>query len=369
MKQHVLVVGAGIIGACIALELTRQNKRVTVLEAEGPGSGITRWCPGGVRQQWGSDLNILLVRDSLPFFNRVAELDAGLHFERCGYIFLGYSDAGERSAQLLAERQQRLGVDAQLLQSDVLQRLCPDLVTDGLRVASYGPDDGFVNDPVRLTRAVVQAAQDQGAQLVQGRATALLTDRGRITGVQTGQGTITADVTVLAAGHGAGELASSAGLELPLHAEERRLHYLDGAPDDYCTPFLVSQDHHWAGKQLGQAFYMSALGTLPESDEMFKAQTFARGAHVLGGLEHLRSTHVVHGYYSSTPDFQAIVDAPSTHPGLVLSVGFNGNGFMMAPANARLVASLVTGEEPAYVHADYQLARFEQQVHMETAVI
>ncbi|GGO40606.1 hypothetical protein GCM10008949_50300 [Deinococcus humi] len=92
-------------------------------------------------------------------------------------------------------------------------------------------------------------------------------------------------------------------------------------------------------------------------------------AHGRLSLERLHSTHVVHGYYSSTSDFQAIVDAPSTHPGLVLSVGFNGNGFMMAPANARLVTSLVTGEEPTYDHADYQLARFEQQVHMETAVI
>ena len=369
MKQHVLVVGAGIIGACIALELTRQHKRVTLLEAGEPGSGITRWCPGGVRQQWGSDLNILLVRDSLPFFNSMETLDAGLHFERCGYVFLGYSEAGERSARQLAERQQRLGVDAQVVEEDALRRLCPDIVTDGLRAASYGPDDGFVNDPVRLTRAVVRAAQDNGAQLVHGRATALQTDGGRITGVQTEGGLIAADVTVLAAGHGAGELASSVGLDLPLHAEERRLHYLDGAPAQYCTPFLVSQDHQWAGKQLGHAFYMSALGTLPESDDVFKEQTFERGAHVLAGLEGLRSTHVVHGYYSSTPDFQAIVDAPVTHPGLVLSVGFNGNGFMMAPANARLVASLVTGGAPAYDHAEYQLGRFKQQTQMETAVI
>ncbi|OLV16922.1 NAD(P)/FAD-dependent oxidoreductase [Deinococcus marmoris] len=369
MKQHVLVIGGGIIGACVALELTRQNKRVTLLEAGEPGSGITRWCPGGVRQQWGSDLNILLVRDSLPFFNSVAELDSSLHFERCGYVFLGYSEAGERSARHLAERQQRLGVDAQVVDADVLQRLCPDIVTEGLKAASYGPDDGFVNDPVRLTQAIVRAAQENGAQLIHGRATALLTDDGKVTGVQTPQGLITADVTVLAAGHGAGELASSVGLDLPLHAEERRLHYLDGAPDHYCTPFLVSQDHQWAGKQLGHAFYMSALGTLPESDDVFKEQTFERGAHVLAGLDQLHSTHVVHGYYSSTPDFQAIVDAPDSHPGLVLSVGFNGNGFMMAPANARLVASLVSGEEPAYAHADYQLERFKQQVQMETAVI
>ncbi|MBB6015187.1 NAD(P)/FAD-dependent oxidoreductase [Deinococcus radiopugnans] len=369
MKQHVLVVGAGIIGACIALELSRQNKRVTLLEAGAPGSGITRWCPGGVRQQWGSDLNIVLVRDSLPFFNSVEQLDAGLHFERCGYVFLGYSEAGERSARQLAERQQRLGVNAQVIGEDALQRLCPDIVTRGLRAASYGPDDGFINDPVRLTQAVVQAAQESGALLAHGRATALRTDDGRITGVQTEGGPLTADVTVLAAGHGAGELASSAGLNLPLHAEERRLHYLDRAPAQYCTPFLVSPDHQWAGKQLGHAFYMSALGTLPESDDVFKAQTFERGAHVLADLEQLRSTHIVRGYYSSTPDFQAIVDAPITHPGLVLSVGFNGNGFMMAPANARLVASLVTGDTPAYDHADYQLGRFKQQVHMETAVI
>ena len=44
MKQHVLVVGAGIIGACIALELSRQNKRVTLLEAGSRAAAL----PAGV---------------------------------------------------------------------------------------------------------------------------------------------------------------------------------------------------------------------------------------------------------------------------------------------------------------------------------
>ena len=250
-----------------------------------------------------------------------------------------------------------------------MRELCPQIVTDGLQAASYGPDDGFVNDPVRLTQAVVRAAQDGGAQVVYGRAEALLRDGERIIGAQTSAGPIKADVTVLAAGHGARELADSVELDLPLHAEERRLHYLDGAPAGYCRPFLASQDNRWAGKQLGDAFYMSYLGELPESDEAFKALTFAQGARVLSGLEKLRSTQVVHGHYSSTPDFQAIVDAPPSHPGLVLSVGFNGNGFMVAPANARLVQALVAGESPPYEYAEYRLERFGQQMHIETAVI
>ncbi|MGY2895669.1 NAD(P)/FAD-dependent oxidoreductase [Deinococcus sp. UYEF24] len=369
MKRHVLVIGAGIIGACIALELTRQQYRVTLLEAEQPASGITRWCPGGVRQQWGSDLNTVLVRDSLPFFDQITALDPALHFERCGYVFLGYSDAGEQYARQLVERQQRLGVAAQLIGEATMRELCPQIVTDGLQAASYGPDDGFVNDPVRLTRAVVEAAQDGGAQLVHGRAKALLREGERIIGAQTASGPVTADVTVLAAGHGARELATGVELDLPLHAEERRLHYLNGAPAGYCRPFLASQDNRWAGKQLGEAFYMSYLGELPPDDEAFKALTFEQGSRVLGGLERLQSTHVVHGYYSSTPDFQAIVDVPESHPGLVLSVGFNGNGFMMAPANARLVRSLVAGEAPVYDHAEYRLERFGQQMHIETAVI
>ncbi|AZI45002.1 FAD-binding oxidoreductase (plasmid) [Deinococcus psychrotolerans] len=369
MKQHVLVIGAGIIGACIAYELARAGQRVTLLEAASPAAGITRWCPGGVRQQWGSDLNILLVRDSLPFFNRIAELDAALHFERCGYIFLSYSAAGQDYTRQLVERQQRLGVNAQFADVETLLQLCPSLNTDGLLSSSYGPDDGFVNNPVRLTQAIVEAAQQHGAALVQGQASALLSDDGRITGVQTDHGPIYADTTVLAAGQGARALADSVGLELPLHPEERRLHYLSGAPEGYCHPFLASSDHQWAGKQLGEAFYMSRLGELPPDDETFKAATFEHGARVLNGLEQLQTTHVVHGFYSSTPDFQAIVDVPVSHPGLILSVGFNGNGFMMAPANARMVTDLVLEQRPQYDFTDYRLDRFKGQIHVETAVI
>ncbi|MBB6097083.1 sarcosine oxidase subunit beta [Deinobacterium chartae] len=366
----VLIIGAGIVGACAALELTRRGQRVAVLEAEGPARGITRWCPGGVRQQWSSDLNVQLVRDSLPFFREIHTLDPALRFEDCGYLFVTHTEQGVEHMRQLVEHQRCNGVNARLLTPDEVRALCPHLSDPSVTAASYGPDDGFVNDPIGLTRAILEAALRGGATLIAERATALTLEGGRVVGARTEQREWRATVTVLAAGHGARELAASAGLDLPLHAEERRLHFLTGLPAaDFCTTFVASLEKRWAGKQIGESFYMSYLGELPEDDATFRELTFQQGEQLLPGVRQLQTTRVVHGFYSSTPDFQAIVDAPSELPGLVLSVGFNGNGFMMAPANARLVAALALGETPPYDHGDYRLARFTGEVRRETAVI
>ncbi len=114
----VVVVGAGVVGLSIAFQLALRGASVTVLDRAGIGAGASGVQPGGIRQQWGTRVNCLLVHESMRFY---ADAQVQLHmrvdpgFRACGYLFLAHSDnalarmprkrrAAERARHPVADR-------------------------------------------------------------------------------------------------------------------------------------------------------------------------------------------------------------------------------------------------------------------------
>ena len=58
MTQHVVVIGAGIVGAATAVELLRDGHRVTILEPGEPGGEQAASQPGTLRQIPGLDIGM-----------------------------------------------------------------------------------------------------------------------------------------------------------------------------------------------------------------------------------------------------------------------------------------------------------------------
>ncbi len=338
--ERITVVGAGIVGAAVADRLSALGADVTVIDP-AIGQGITALCPGGVRHQWSNRETAELVARSLPFFEGVSELDPGLHFDRCGYLFVTHRAEGVQALSELVEQQRALGIPAELLDGPQAKKLVPRL-RSSVVAASYGPSDGFVSDPIRLSQALIQRARSRGTRWLPQQVTSIQLRGEAVCGVELAGGAqLPCDQLVVAAGHSNQELLGQVGVQLPLRREERRLHYLKRTPPGFCRPLVASLEQRWAGKQLGCAFYHSYLGT-PVGSEDFLELSRQRGAAVLDGLEDLEHDRVVQGQYSSTPDHQAIVDrvGPS---GLTVCAGLSGHGLMIAPAVAELVSQLLSG--------------------------
>ena len=74
-------------------------------------------------------------------------------------------------------------------------------------------------DAVAATRVLIRAAQAQGARLLgQAQVKGFTGTRDKVSGVKTTQGTIDADLVVLAAGTGITALTNALGYSLPLDA-------------------------------------------------------------------------------------------------------------------------------------------------------
>jgi glycerol-3-phosphate dehydrogenase len=193
MDVEVAVVGAGVVGAAVSLELARRGASVAVLEAERePGLGASGTNSGILHTGFDSipgelETELILRAGAL----RDAVLDVlGIPVRRCGARLA----AGEKATQLIANAR-RNGVAVSLRE-------------DG----SLAVPGEAVTDPVTYTGALVTAARRQGADLRTGfRVVSILRERPGISLEADGGERVRAAAVVNCAGLHADEVARLAG--------------------------------------------------------------------------------------------------------------------------------------------------------------
>ncbi|MGE8307228.1 MAG: NAD(P)/FAD-dependent oxidoreductase [Pseudomonas kermanshahensis] len=216
---HVIVIGAGILGASVAWHLSRRA-RVTVLELNSaPARGVTRhsygWVGTGSRIPSEQPASFALEQRALLEFPRLAALLGPLPVAAQGALI--WLDDQQQTCSMLAE-QQAAGVNMSAVGREAIRQLQPGLMQVP-EMALWAPDD-FAVEPDQLTCRLLSAAQGEGA-VVRGdvRVLAVEMKGERVIGVRTAQGVVNADTVVLANAMGAQTLASPLGINLPIYEE------------------------------------------------------------------------------------------------------------------------------------------------------
>src|SRR5215211_3481590 len=114
---EIVIIGGGIVGLSIAFHLAERGMTdMVVLERDVVASGATSKATGGIRQQFATEANIRLSRESVRFFERFEErLGMPFAFRQMGYLFL-IADASQLAAfERAVELQNSLGVPTELL--------------------------------------------------------------------------------------------------------------------------------------------------------------------------------------------------------------------------------------------------------------
>jgi glycine/D-amino acid oxidase-like deaminating enzyme len=206
--MKILILGAGLLGACLAYRLTRAGCSVTVAEAATPASGAS-----GASFGW---INASFYLNPAHHHLRVAAIAAHHRLT----TDLG-SPAPSWSGTLWFESQgaplTRLRDDLTALGYPVTLLTAPGALEPALLTppaqALHFPSEG-ATDAAPLARALLAAS---GATLLsQAQATSLITQGARIIGAATPNGQILADHTVLATGTGTPALLQTIGLNLPM---------------------------------------------------------------------------------------------------------------------------------------------------------
>lgn len=229
---RVVVIGAGVVGAAVADELTERGWNDVTVVDQGPlpvTGGSTSHAPGLVFQANGSRTMVELARytveklcalddDGEPCFLQVGGLEVATSTDRLAELH-------RRQGWLVAE-----GIEARILDRGECLALHPLLDPDQVLGGLHTPTDGLAK-AVRAVAAQTRRAERRGATLMPDTEVLdVLHEDGRVTGVRTDRGDVPADIVVCCAGIWGQKVTAMVGLTLPLTPLEHQLAWTSSVP-------------------------------------------------------------------------------------------------------------------------------------------
>ena len=179
----VIIVGGGVHGAATAYELAKAGVKTVLFEKEYLSSGGSGRSAAGLRQHFGTEVNLRMAKYNLSVFPTLEEeLDTGmkLEFTQWGYMWVAYSDSCMEQLNKNVTLQKSLDIPSVMMTPAGIHERWPYLNLDGILGAAFCGDDGHIN-PQTLTLAYGHAARRLGAEIKTYTPVAkLLAENGRI---------------------------------------------------------------------------------------------------------------------------------------------------------------------------------------------
>ncbi|MEM8948619.1 MAG: FAD-dependent oxidoreductase [Pseudomonadota bacterium] len=376
-ETAVLVIGGGVVGACLAHDLAARGEDVLVVErddvnlqASGANAGslhvqLLSFDFGAKAEAGGGPAAATLPLGpwAVSLWQDLAAL-CGNDFEIriTGGLMVAESEAGMRFLRDKVALERSYGLDAEIVDRQDLQKLAPAL-SDRLIGAEYSPGEGKIN-PLTATYSVMHRAREQGARLMRSTDMTAIERTGRGWRILTNRGVITAGRVINAAGPWARSVAAMAGLDLPVYSAPLQMIVTDRAPP-LVDQLVAHADRHLSLKQLASggvviggawtARYSERQNmniTIRESIEgnLWVAR---RVLPALDGLHVLRSWAGMNVNIDGAP----IIGEVPAAPGFFNAV--TSNGYTLAPAVARLTADLICDGKTEIDIQSYRLERFD----------
>lgn len=402
--MHVLVVGAGIIGATTAFELRQRGFEVTVLdrrpgvaqEASYANAGVISvayarpWAQPGMprkvlaslwRRQsalifrptldaaqwrwlarWLGECRLERFRRNKQRMQRLAEYSRAVLHElrrrhaidyeqRQGWLQLFRSaadiEAAKPSIELLAEA----GMPHRLLDAAACRALEPALI-DATPLAGglHLPEEETGNCAYFARRIKDLAAQAGVAFRFETAVTGLRLEGGRVVAARTAIGDVTADAVVLAAGADSARLLRGTGVKLPLYPVKGYSLTVPISRFEF-APMVSVMDEALKVAITRMGNRLRVAGTAEIGNRKLALRDTALGTLLrvardwFPGAAAYAQARTWVGARPMLPDGPPVL-GPTAVANLFLNLGHGSTGWSMACGSARLVADLLAGRPP-----------------------
>jgi D-amino-acid dehydrogenase len=413
MRADAVVLGAGIVGVSIAVQLRKRGRSVVLLDRRPPGEGTSFGNTGLIQregvvpypfpQRLGELLGYALNRSAdahyhlralprlAPFLARywchsrperhraiarlyrpliersltehaelAAEAGATALIRQTGWIRLFRTERVLDASLTEAEAMRRAyGVSFRPLDRKALAEAEPHL-DGGLVGGVHWTDAASVSDPHALTMAYVGLFQRLGGRVAVG-------DAGTLAATPTGWrvvadgGSVEAEAAVVALGPWSDEATRRLGYQLPLAAKRGyHMHYRARGDAVLNRPvFDVERGYLLAptarGVRLTTGAEFAHRDAPPTPVQLERVEPCARGLFPLA--ERVDPKPWI-GARPCTPDMMPVIGPAPDHEGLWFAFGHAHHGLTLGPVTGRLLAEMMTAETPFTDPRPYRADRF-----------
>lgn len=228
-----VVIGAGSFGSSLAFHLAQQGlKDVVLLDRFGVGEQTSPRAAGLTQQIRREDDTTLLAKRSVEKIVAFTdETDIPLEFHQSGSVKMARNEAGVAQVQWEIRRGQQLGLDIRPIDGAELAEGAPWARTDGVLAMWITPSDLYL-EPRQVPQVYAAAARALGVEiLTHTPVTGLIREAsGRIAGVETNKGTISAPIVVDCAGAWTRQVADEEGIRIPVVPMRHQLYITEPLP-------------------------------------------------------------------------------------------------------------------------------------------
>ncbi len=414
-KEHILVIGTGIIGVACADALQRKGFQVTLADDREPGAGcsfgnagnvspgavVPYSVPGSLSQipgwlmnplgplairpnhflrflPWGlrwlrssttqralevSRAMRLLHTDSLKMYEKLlAPTGHGNLVQTSGQLYVSRVPRKALGTELEQFMREAAGVRTELLDANAIRDIEPALSPDYCSGLLF-PDNGNCINPQRLVQTLAEQVAGNGAAFIRKRVRAFhIIDR-QVRGVifEDGQ-TQDFDQIVIAAGAWSNRLASQLGAAVPLEAE-RGYHVTLTDPGVHPRLPVTNKDFSFASAPMEMGVRLAGTAEyagLDAKPDWRRAQVLIDHAkNMFPGIRTAEYTRWM-GMRPALPDGLPIIDRSPRFPSVLFAFGNAHFGLTAAPMMGSLIAALATSDTPAADIAAFRISRFDK---------
>ncbi|MEL7106200.1 MAG: sarcosine oxidase subunit beta family protein [Pseudomonadota bacterium] len=378
-RYKVIVVGAGGHGLATAYYLGKNHgvTDVAIVEKGWLGGGNTGRNTTIIRSNYLQDPSAAIYEKSRSLYETLSQdLNYNVMFSPRGVMMLAQTEHEIRGYQRTAHANALQGVQTEYIGPARVKELCPIIETRGPRYPVLGAlwqARGGTARHDAVAWGYARKCADMGMDVIQNcEVTAIRSDAGKVTGIETTQGEIACDkLAIVVAGH-SGVLADMAGFRLPI--ESVALQALVSEPIKPCMDVVVMANtvHGYmsqsdkgemviGGGADGYNNY-SQRGSFHHIEETVRAlvETFP----MISRLKMLRQWG---GIVDMTGDRSPII-SKTPMENVFINCGWGTGGFKAIPGSGFATAEMVAKGEPGPLAAEFGLERFAEGRFIDESV-
>lgn len=301
-----------------------------------------------------------LIERSLAEHEALIELaGAGELLRKTGWIKLYRSEKTLAAGLAEAERLRAFGLRVDALDARALAEREPEL--SGVLGGAHYLDTASVADPSRLSQAFADLFVGRGGRFLVGDARGFEAAQDGRWSVPTHDGPLLARDLVVALGPWSDEIFRPLGYDIPLAVKRGyHMHYAATGGARLSHPVLDADNGYvlapmTRGIRLTTGAEFARRDAPPTPVQLGQTEPIARALFPLG--ERLDARPWM-GQRPCLPDMLPVIGKAPRHEGLWFDFGHQHHGFTLGPVTGRLLAELMTGEEPFTDPAPYRPDRF-----------